>query len=189
MATGVVHISIVQKLPTEAIQRRLADPLEGDSGRLVVRAMRKGDGSVDDQFRRQGAMTLSGGFQAWPKTKPFGKDAKFQARTLKRTGRYLADWRGEGAGGYHVIERTRAAIGVDPSVHPQVFILMGNRPHARRVTDKMRGYLAAKKGVYLKKTTQFLITEPRPFRVNPQMLRRARHTIANYVLTGQAVPA
>lgn len=189
MATGFVHLSVVQKLPTAAIQRRLEDPLAGESGRLVLRAMRKGDGSVDDQYRRQGAMTLSGGFQAWPKTKPFGKDAKAQARTLKRTGRYLADWRGEGAGGYHILERNRAAIGVDPNVHPQVLILMGDSPHKRPVTKRMRGYLAARKGVYLKKTTQFLITEPRPFRVNPQMLRRARHTIANYVLTGAAVSA
>lgn len=154
-------------------------------GKHIAAVMRKGEGSVDDQWRRQGSIGPRGGFRAWPRTKPFG-NVKAPARGLKRTGQYLAAWRGEGAGSVMRIGQSAVAIGVDPTRFPQVRVFMADSPTSIRVTPRMRGYLGAVKGVHLRRATAVIVVEPRPFLVNPPILRRARTILVSYAINGQA---
>ena len=106
---GTVHLSVIQKLPTEAIQARIADPTPAIEQWPAV--MRKGDGSVQDQHQRQAMVGRNGRVAPWPRTKAFGNQPA-PAQTLKREGRYLAAWTGDGPGAITRVTRTGAAIGV-----------------------------------------------------------------------------
>jgi hypothetical protein len=154
----------------------------------LVRIMRRGMGSVDDQFRRQGSMGQGDRFKQWPKTKPFGK-VEPPTRTLKRTGQYLAAWRGESAGSFTYIRPlTRTLhmleIGVDPTRFPQAKVLMANAPTRIRVTPKMRVFLGVVKGVWLKKGKTHIVIPPRPFKVSGSMVSRVSGRLIDYIVRG-----
>lgn len=179
---GVAHLSLPLKSPTAAMLQRMGNMRPAYEAAVPI--IRKGEGSIEDQYRRQATIGRGGRSTAWPRPKPFGTDAKFQARSLKRTGRYLAAWLGEGPGAEVRIGANSVSVGVDRSAFPQLGVLQASRPTAIKVTQNMRGYLGAVKGVHLRRSTQILIVEPRAFRTNPAMVRRARQALINYVING-----
>lgn len=185
---GVVKLSIIQRLPTADIQRRLSAPLGGGTDRHVIGAMRQGAGSVGDQSERQATMRANGSVKAWPKTKPFG-NRPAPAKTLRMTGRYLAAWTGGNAGGLSQVGTDRVAIGVDTRVFPQAAVFQSNAATRIPITAKMRRFVAAKFGVNFRRSKTHVVVEPRPFAVNPTMLRRVRQILVTYVLTGKVVSA
>lgn len=150
--------------------------------REVPDVMRFGEDSVDDQWRRQTTISLTGS-QPWKPTSDFGT-RKAPARTLKNRGNYLAAWRGEAAGSVTRITGNSVAVGVDEKVFPQVRVFQRSGPTKQRVTRKQRFYLGMEYGVWLREGTT-LTNEPRAFRVSPGMLRRGRRLLTSYVASGR----
>jgi hypothetical protein len=184
---GVLKVSVVGRGPlTSKLYSRRASKAVVANGSELVGAMRRGPGSVDSQFQKQGTLGRNFAFTPWPKTKPFGPKAKFQARTLKRTGRYLAAWRGEGSGSVQRITPRTVEIGVDSTQFPQTQVFQKRTPTGIKVTRKMRFFLGLVKGVWLKKSTQLIIVEPRAFRVNPAMILSMRRVIVDYIINGRS---
>jgi hypothetical protein len=176
-----LRLSFSERTPTAPIQARLNDlrpALEA-----MPKIMREGEGSIADQFARQATLEANGRVRNWPRTRAFGTDKPGSAGLL-RSGKYVAAWLGKGAGSYTAITSNSVAIGVSPAMFPQEVVFQKDGPTRISVTRKMRGYLAAAKGVHLRATTTSLTLEPRAFRANPVMVRRARQVALNYVING-----
>jgi hypothetical protein len=84
------------------------DPMGGDSGRQVIRAIRR---SVAQEFSGGYWSTPSGGKRQWKPTKPFGEKAGGRPPLGGSAGRLAAAWAG-GAGGFEKITSRTAQVGV-----------------------------------------------------------------------------
>lgn len=170
-----LQLSVVQKNPVAAMAARARHPKPALE--QFPRIMRKGVDSVDEQFRKRTTIFYGGRTKPWKARQPFGTTPR------RGTGRYRAAWVGEGAGSVTRVDADSVTIGVSSAVFPQVKGLQGSKPVHRRVTPKQRAYLHTV-GVHLRRSTRFLVTEPRAVRVNsPGILRRCKRVLAAYVVS------
>ena len=177
-----LRLSFTERSPTAGVQARLANlrpALE-----RIPRVMRFGEGSIEDQLRRQATLQSNGRVTNWKPTRPFGRSKPGPAGLI-RTGKYAAAWLGQGAGSSTVVTGNSVTVGVSPTMFPQTRVFQGDSPTHIHVTDKMRRFLAAAKGVYLRRSTQAITVDPRAFRTNPAMTRRARQVVLNWVVNGR----
>jgi hypothetical protein len=136
--------------------------------------MRRGVGSIAEQFRRRVTLFYGGRTKKWKARQPFGN---FPTRG---TGKYEAAWLG-GAGSITQVSGDAVIVGVNPSLFPQVRGLQGTRTVSRKISAKQRAFFHYK-GAHLLRSTRFLRTEPRAVRANsPGTLRRCARSLARYV--------
>lgn len=177
------------------IRKRLKSPLTGGGGLLVAQAMRRGPGSVDDQFRQQSTFPRGGGRIRWKKTKPFG-NRPAPAMTLVRSGGLWAAWTGRGAGSVMRRSARRVVIGVDSRRFPQAgrlnafqAVYSKARKTGAQGKSAMHWLLGMKYGVWIsdkKLRTKGLKVMPRRVSVNPIMLKRATLRLTQYMVDGHA---
>jgi hypothetical protein len=184
---GVLKVSVVGRGPlTKKLYSRRASKAVVANGRELVGAMRTGPGSVQRQFRLQTTLGRNFTSKRWPKVRTYPK-SKFQARGLKRTGRYMAAWLGQGSGSFERTTPRTVEIGVDSTQFPQVQVFQKDTPTGIPIRKKSQRYaIAFATGVWLKKATQLIIVEPRAFRVNPAMILSMRRVIVDYIINGRS---
>ena len=140
---------------------------------------------IIDGWRREVSRQLDAGAAGgvrWPPRKPFGKEPGGPSR-LQRTGVLRRAWLG-GPGSITKVGPTGGRFGIDGArvpyarihrgtagpITPATFRVVTRQP----VTERMRRALAAR-GVFLRRSTRFLVTPARP------------HGVASPVIVGQAV--
>lgn len=141
---------------------------------------------IIDRWRREVSRQLDAGAVAgvrWPALKPFGNRPAGPA-TLQRSGMLRRAWLG-GPGSITEVGKDGGRFGIDGRRVPYAAIHRGTsgpitpstfrRSTRVAVTPKMRRFLAATRGVYLRASTRFLVTPARP------------HGVASAEIVGQAV--
>lgn len=143
------------------IAERFTDqrPLRGK----IVGIMRRGPGSISQQFAQETAILTTGARRRWAKLKPATiadriRQGHGAGPILERTGAYKRAWLGQGAGAFTRITRKTWAVGVNPGVFPQVRVFQGART--------VRG------------------VKPRPVRVSKQVIERSLEASLQFVATG-----
>lgn len=135
------------------------------------------------EFAQEAGINPGGGLTRWPKTSRFG-GVDPPSKTMQRTGALLRALMGRGRGSFERITKQQAEFGVDASAVPQARILREGGDI--RVTDRMRRYLSAVKGVHLKRSTKRLRIPSRPFgRSNPEARSRIADAFRAWVVRGE----
>jgi hypothetical protein len=180
------------------IQRRLRRPMANGGATIVAHIMRHGGGSVSRQFQTTTYINRTGARIPWKRTKKFGRRPP-PPRTLHRTGALERAWTGTGAGSFTRHTNTRVVIGVDRSKfpHASVFqtilptIVRPKPPLGARGRHRMGWFLGMRFGVWLSnaRLEQGLKIFPRRLGVNPEMTKRARVGLREFLITGKATVA
>lgn len=151
-----------------------------------------------EEFDREAWNSASGGFRPWIPTKPFGNTPP-PPKTLQRTGALLRAYLGMGPGAIEQVGRDEARFGVSGAVLPYAVVhrgggvgrlLLAGAETVERipVTDRMRRFLAAAKGVYLRKETRFIeIPRRSHFTLNPEVRTRIAAIFAAHH-SGREIP-
>jgi phage gpG-like protein len=132
-----------------------------------------------EEFEREGFFLRTGGFRPWKPTSEFG-NTPAPAKTLTRSGRLLASYLGVGAGGFEQISGNTVRFG---SRLP--YAAVHRRGAHIQVTERMRRFLAAVKGVYLRKSTTTIRIPARPhFQASKEVRTRIANVYANFLADG-----
>lgn len=181
----IFHLQEGRAQRTAQIRGRMQAPLPQSTLLNVAETIRRGGpGSIQDQFRRQ-AETGMRSSSFWKRTQPFGRRPA-PARTLRRTGSLEAAWLGTGAAS--ITETSRAntvRVGVDARLMPQAAVFQRSGITVIQVTPKMRLYVGANFGVWMKRSTTRIKVEGRPVALNRDTLGRARKIVQGYYLHGE----
>lgn len=181
----------------DGIRARLSAPLSPPCGPVVVDSvMRRGPGSVEDQFGRSATALRSGGWWRWPPVIQFGSRAPGPS-PLVQTGAYRAAWLG-GSGGVSRVSAKSVAVGVSLRRFPGASAHQKDpgattRIRAKRMsrdgkTTAMRLYLGLTFGVWIsdrKLLGEGLSVPARPVRIGRVMIERAAEFMRRYLLTGR----
>lgn len=169
-------------LPFAEVGGRLEAPFAGGRAKGAVKIMRFGQGSFEDQFRRQ--QTLEGrGARSWEPTKPFGTRPATRP-TLQKTGKYRQAWLG-GTGNRTTVNPRQILIGVDPSRFPQEKVFQRRTITKYKVKPKQRVFLGIRYGVWLK-PGHVIANRPRALRINEIMKNRMRRYLVRAIASGDA---
>jgi hypothetical protein len=150
-----------QLFPTIRVRAKRLNP----ALRAGIRAWRN---IIRQEFASEGYFLLTGGFRAWPKTKPFGR-REAPAKTLQRTGALLRAYMGTGSGALENIGDRFARFGVDGNVIP--YGAIHRRGAVVPVTEPMRRTLSGVFDVHLRSTTSALRIPARPHAVASREVR------------------
>ena len=160
----LLNISMTRTGELEEIFQRLKDPTALNVANLAVWRS-----SIQGEFQQGGWRRPQGGFQAWPRTKPFGTREPPQ-RTLVRSGKLLNAWMGRGAGSIERVTREGFEFGVSGSAIPYATV---HRPASISATSfgqvtkifvrrRPRIFLGLQVGAWLRSSTRFLRVPARP---------------------------
>lgn len=153
-------------------------------------------GDIEVEFATESWHPLSGPARPWKKTRAFGNQPPPRS-TLTRSGALRRAWAGRGAGAIERITPQGAEFGVAGTLLPYAVVHRGGagrvtaadsrRPEVIRVTPKMRRYLAAAKGVYLRSSTTEIRIPRRPHAgLNPRVKTGITAIFSRFMLTGRA---
>lgn len=167
------------------IRERMEQPLPRHVTEALAGVMRRGPGSVADQFDRQTEMGARASIR-WRRTRAFG-NRPAPSRTLHRTGALRSAWTG-GAGARTDYRPNGVSIGVDRVRFPQAAVFQRSGITPIPVTRKMRFALGLNPeiGVWLRASTRRLLVQGRPVSVNGVMLDRARKVVMGWYVRGEA---
>jgi hypothetical protein len=150
---------------------------------------------IEGEFAGSYWQSKGGGQRGWLPTRRFG-NVPPPPSTLVRSGRLRNAWLGRGAGAVTRIGRLGAEFGVTGFPHAAVHrggagdvgAAESRVPFRIRVTERMRGYLAAVKDVHLKKSTRFITIPRRPHATASPELRTGLIQLArNFITEGRAL--
>lgn len=182
----------------ERILERLSERAEDltPALRAAIRAWR----SVGrEEFDREAWNSPSGGFRGWLPTRQFGNTPP-PPKTLQRSGALLRAYLGQGPGAIEEVGRDEARFGVSGAVLPYAVVhrggsigrlLLASAQTLEQipVTPRMRRFLAAAKGVFLRKETRFIEIPRRPhFTLNPEVRTRIAAIFAAHH-SGREIPS
>lgn len=159
--------------------RVVAEPMLGQRGKRFVGLARFGEGGVRQQFADERGQTERGA-EAWPKTKAFNRRPAPQ-KTLQVTGAYRSAWLG-GAGSVERINARSFELGVDSTLFPQVVPFQSARGRRAKVTKAMRGFLGYAFGVWLKKSTRFILIPRRVVGIGAKVKKTIAAALKDEVL-------
>jgi len=153
---------------------------------------------IKREFDRGLWLRPGGGEQFWEPTKAFGSRPA-PARTMQRSGALLRALLGRHPGSIEVITENSAEFGVKGSAFPyatvhrggagKVGVAQARSPQTIQVTPKMRGFLAANFGVFLRKSTRVIRIPRRPFATESPESRTRRAAIFSRYVRGLALEA
>lgn len=169
--------SLVNRLGVGA--RVVDEPMLGQRGKRFIGLARFGEGGIRQQFANETGQTNLGS-EAWPKTKPFGRRPA-PRKTLQVSGAYRSAWLG-GSGSFERIEARSFEIGVDSTLFPQVVPFQSARGRRAKVTKAMRGFLGYAYGVWLKKSTRFILIPRRAVGVGKVVKKTIAKALKDEVL-------
>ncbi len=179
----VQHVDVnVTRLRLPAVRGRRAQAAFG----AIIAAWRR------DVGRQLDAGGVLG--RRWPVRQAFG-DRPGGPSSLQRSGKLRRAWLG-GPGSLTQIGPTAASFGIDGDRIPyaaehrgttgQVTLATFRRVTRIRVTPKMRRYLAAARGVFLRRATRYLKIPARPHGVaSPAIVAEASAIYRSFLLTGE----
>ena len=159
-------------------------------GGAIAQRMRRGVGSIEDQFNSTTELSLDGARRPWKRTRSWGK---YQAsgKTLRRTGALFRAWMG-GTGSRQTVRKEAVAVGLHPKgIAFYGFIFQQERAMVRRVKrrrktqkGRIRGTVTPGLlfGAFVKRQT---VLEPRPVSVNPKMLEGVGEVVTRFIARGK----
>lgn len=139
---------------------------------------------IGREFAQEAGVNPGGGLTRWRKTSRFG-NVEPPAKTMQRSGAMLRALLGSGRGSVERYTEKQAEFGVDGAAFPQARILrQGGRI---RVTDRMRRFLGAVKGVHLRRSTKSIRIPARPYgSPNPATRQRINEAFRDWIVRGVA---
>jgi hypothetical protein len=179
----------------EDIKKGMKSPFLGDGGTAAAKAMRRGPGSIEAQFKAQAEFPRRGGRVPWKRTKAFG-NRRPPAKTLQRTGALMRAWTDQGPGALTIKGRRKIAVGVDSARFPQAVVFQRQRDTLIRAKTigaqgryAMHWYLGMHLGVWIsqRRLRAGLRIVPRRVSVNPDMMENVGNAVAKH-LAGGAIP-
>lgn len=176
----------------QQMQVRAKQGGQGPLGQSIAQIMRRGRGSVEEQFQRQALDSAITGKRAWAPVGDFGT-RKAPSSALRRTGRLFSAWMG-GRGSITRASANAVEVGVSggevPYAVPQHEGALVRAKRSTVATNRltMQEYLGYAYGVWIgaKRLLQGLRIPARPVGVSTQVLSRAGLEISNFLLTGRA---
>lgn len=180
------------------ILREMSERVGGSQREPLQATVAAFRGLIREEFDREFWRPPSGPPRPWERTKAFGNRPP-PAKTLHRRGALRRAWLGRGAGAIEVYGQRSVTVGVAGSIIPYAAVHRGGpgrvraadarRPFRIRVTRRMRGYLAAALGVYLRRTTTHIEIPRRPHAsINPELTTRI-NAIWSAWAVGRRAPA
>jgi hypothetical protein len=170
------------------MQARMADlrPVGG----AVLAAMRRGPGSVDEQFERGVENSLTG-TTAWQRKHDFGSRLA-PTKTLVSGGQLRNDWTGVGANSTSGVTANSFTTGVGSgNAYAKVFqsqapTIIKPKKRGAKGRYSMFWYLGMKFGVWLSnaRLAQGFVIQPRRVAINETMLSRVRRPVTRFIVDG-----
>lgn len=168
---------------------RLAAPLGGSAGPAVIDAMRRGPGSVEEQFKTSSEFG-EGFITPWTPTQQFGSLAPPEL-TLVRSSALRDSWTGAGSGSIEALTPNTVEIG---SSLPIAGIFQRETPitvvpHTvgkRGLAMQSFLWIAFRVKITAARLQQGLVIPPRRVGVGTQMVRRVIDIVTNYVAGGES---
>ena len=176
------------------MKKRLKRPLQDGGAQLIARAVRFGEGSIEEQFRTTTYYSRRGARVPWKPTKPFG-NRKAPKRTLYRRGNLQRAWLGQDPGSITRWSGNKLVLGVSTAKYPQAGIfqkvsasLIRPRPgnFGKRGRYKMGWKLGLTYGVWLsnRRLEMGLRVDPRRIGLSPRAIQRASSALVHFIING-----
>ena len=176
------------------MKKRLKRPLAGGGAALIARAIRFGDGSIEEQFRTTTYITRRGARIPWKPTKAFGR-CPAPKRTLHRTGALERAWLGQDSGSITRHSGNVLVLGVSTAKFPQAGVfqkvsgsLIRPKPGniGARGRYKMGWALGMKCGVWIsnRRLEMGLRIDPRRVGLSPRAMQRANAALRDFIISG-----
>lgn len=185
-----VRLQTPRDLPAlKPILERSRRGFTGPLGQQIAAIIRRGPGSVDEQFTRQALDSAIAGRRKWDAVHDFG-NRPAPSSILQRTGETRRAWGGGHPASITDIKPTVVSIGVRRSLAKAVVHQHGATIRARRFTASgrpaMQIFLGRTYGVWIpaRRLLQGLVIPPRPVGISSTVLRRASQAIAQHIATG-----
>lgn len=191
----MIRVSRLSGPVLEQLERRASAPQSRQE--LMQLCVRSWRAVIASEFDREAWERPSRGAKGWKPTKAFG-NRPAPRKTLQRSGALRRAYAGTGPGAVERITARRATFGVDGGVLPYAEVHRGGagkilgadaaRPARIQVTEKMRRFLAARFGVYIRRTTREIVIPRRPHATLSPEVRTRLAAIATAHTAGRPLP-
>ena len=174
------------------MKKRMKRPLQGGGAALIARAIRFGEGSIEEQFRTTSYYSQHGARVPWKPTKPFGNRPP-PKRTLHRTGALERAWLGQDPGSITRHTGNILQIGVSTAKFPHAGVfqkvsatLIRPKTMGKRGKYKMGWKLGLTYGVWIsnRRLEMGLRIDPRRLGLSPRALQRANVVLRDFIISG-----
>lgn len=196
---GAVYIQVLVEPPQgperlKQLQTRLLDLKP-----WLTSAMQIARDAIAEEFASSSWSLPGTGTKGWRPVLPFGPNETGPMKPLVKTGAYRDAWLGQGTGAIEEMDATSFTIGVrgfpGGGIHRGGLTARaagesgGDQVTRIRVTQKMRWFLGFAKGVWLKKSTEFITIWSRPHATPSLATREAMRDALGEYLVGVAAAA
>lgn len=173
------------------IETRAKAGLAGPIGRSIAEIMRRGPGSVQEQFSRQALDSVITGKRSWPAVQDFGTRAA-PSSSLRRSGRLFNAWMGTDSAAITNVSPTAVEVGVSGEALPYVGMHMRGATiralHSNVATKHltMQLFLGLTYGVWIsaRRLLQGLKVPARPVGISRTVMQRAGTAVIRHLRTG-----